>query len=378
MDKIISEEIDPEVKEKSDKFLKKLEADMDYQADYSGDLMSFDWVDEIEKACPFVDIIVRKPKLILVQEEVVVKVEKSKRINVTSVKDLAKHTNYIDKVDKKTQDVKPKKILDIRNEETYNIYENRFLYTLISDLDRFLYNKEQQLNNFQITNNKKLEYAANTETDSEKINIEIRLTSESLPTGTQDEKLEKELEKIKFRIKRIREYLNSWQHSEMVKALDKAHISTIKPPVKPTNIILKNPNFQLAVKLWDYIRTYDFVNKDDESKENLQSDGSDTLKLFLNHSFLIDYYVLDSISKTKREQKEKISKYAVELLTEEINRTISLLLDNGIKITDEELLSLIAKDIKNQKSERLVGVDDVKKKFKNAMDEYLERTQDYL
>jgi len=34
--------------------------------------------------------------------------------------------------------------------------------------------------------------------------------------------------------------------------------------------------------------------------------------------------------------------------------------------------------MKNDKGERLVGVDDVKKKFQNAMEEYLERTQDYL
>ena len=41
-------------------------------------------------------------------------------------------------------------------------------------------------------------------------------------------------------------------------------------------------------------------------------------------------------------------------------------------------MSLIAKEMKNSKSDRLIGIEDVKKKFKSAMDEYLERTQDYL
>ena len=66
------------------------------------------------------------------------------------------------------------------------------------------------------------------------------------------------------------------------------------------------------------------------------------------------------------------------LLREEIRRIVDLLLSAGIEITDDELLNMIAKEIKKDKSERLVGIDDVKKKFKNAMEEYLERAQEYL
>ena len=49
-----------------------------------------------------------------------------------------------------------------------------------------------------------------------------------------------------------------------------------------------------------------------------------------------------------------------------------------MKINDEELLGIIAKEIKNEKKERIVGSDDVKKKFQSAIDEYLERTQENL
>ena len=93
---------------------------------------------------------------------------------------------------------------------------------------------------------------------------------------------------------------------------------------------------------------------------------------------MLDYFVLDSISKTKREQKEKMSKYAILLLTEEIRRTIKLLNNMGIDIEEKKLLEMVAKSLNEEKNDRLVGVDDVKKKFKNAMDEYLERMQDVL
>ena len=151
----------------------------------------------------------------------------------------------------------------------------------------------------------------------------------------------------------------------------------IKPPVKPTNIILKNPNFQLSVQLWEYIRNYDLKDKDN-SKNDLETNGNEILKGYLDNAFLIDYFVLDSISKKKREEKEKICKYAILLLTEQISKTITLLNVNGHKVTEEELLNALAKQIKFENNNRLAGVDDIKKKFKSEISEYLERAQNCL
>ena len=370
-------EVNEERQKKTKTFLNKIESDMHFNSDYTGDLLSFDWLDEIEKACPFIDIIVRIPKIALIKEEEIVKIEKSKKITVASVKDLTKHSDYINKFDKKNDNVEPKKILDVRSEETFNIYENRFLYTLINDMDKFIYEKEKLLDNFSVRDNKSLEYTASTITTNEKVNVEIKVVSESLPTSKVDNDIKEELKTIKARLKRVKEYIGSWQKSEMIKLLEKDHVPFIKPPIKKTNLILKNPNFRIAVTLWEYLNNYDYEDRDEE-KDNIDNDGNDILKGFLDHSFLIDYFVMDSMTAYKREQKKNMSKYAVILLTEEIRRIVSLLLSSGYKITDEELLNMIAKEINKEKSERLVGVDDVKKKFKSALNEYLERVQDYL
>lgn len=377
MAKLLENVVDEEAKTRTKTFTKKTNSEMHFKSNFSGDLITFDWVDEIEQACPYIDNVVRHPKLTLIREENVVKVEKSKKITVASVKDLARHTNYIAKVDKQTKDVQPSKILDIRNEETFNIYENRFLYTLIDLMNKFIMKKEELLNNFEITDNKVLEYVANSITDKEKVNIELKITTSELPKEQNDKKIQDEINSVKARIKRIKDYLRSWERSEMIKSLEKAHVPFVLPPIKKTNIILKNPNFQIAVKLWGFLQTYDYVDKDD-SKDILDSDGDDSIKEFLDYSFLVDYFVMDSISKSKREQKQKLAKYSIMMITEEIDRTISLLLKSGIDISEDELLSMIAKEIKKDKVTRLVGVDDVKKKFKSAIDEYLERTQDYL
>lgn len=371
----LKESINEELLKNKKTFIDKLDSEMHFKSDFTGDSLNFDWIDEIESVCPYIDNIYRKPKLTLAREEMVIKVEKAKKITVASIKDLAKHTNYVTKQNNKTKEVEPEKILDIRNEETYNIYENRFLYTLLNDLEKFVMRKEKLIDEFKLTDHKLLEYVGKTTTGTDNINIELKITSDSLPTFKVDKKLETEIKSAKIRIKKIKEYLTSWRRCDMIKALEKAHVSLINPPVKKTNIFLKNPNFQLAVKLWELILS---ANKEEDKKTNTDSKEDNNIIELLDHSFLIDYYVLNSISTSKRKQKQKLSEYAIILLSEEVKRIISILLNSGIKITDDEILSLIAKEIKSERNNKMIGVDDVKKKFESAIDEYLERTQNYL
>ncbi|MBQ2909285.1 MAG: DUF2357 domain-containing protein [Bacilli bacterium] len=374
---LFDKEYTEEARTQTKKFLKKLESEMAYQSKYNGDLLSFEWLDEIEEACPRIDKIVRVAKVALIQEANVELIEKAKRITVESVKDLSRHTNYINKYDEKTDTVEPGKILDIRNEETFNIYENRFLHTLVNTMERFILEREDELKELDISDEKLLEYRGKTQTGSERLNIEIKVTSETLATGEVNKELKEKIEEVKKRIKRIKEYIGSWHKSEMMKALDKAHIPPVRSPLKKTNVFLKNPNFRVASALWEYLNRYGFEDNNKE-KDNIVSDGNDVIKGFLDHSFLINYYVLESTSNSKREQKRQLSKYAVVMLKEEIKRIVDLLLSCGLKITEEDLMKLLAEELKHDKSDRLVGADDVKKKFKNAMDEYLERTQEYL
>lgn len=349
---------------------------MHFKSDFTSDSLSFEWVSEIEFACPYIDNIVRNPRLALINEEDVVKIEKARKVSVESVKDLSKHTQYIDRVDEETDDVDPSKILIVRREETYNTYENRVIYTLINNLSRFLMKKEQLLEDLKTKNDKVLEYAASTNNGIEKVDIELKICANKILKDKNDNDLEKELNLIRKRVKRIRDYITGWERNEFTKALIKARASFVFPPVRKTNMILKNPNFQFAMKLWDYLQNYE--EEKDNSVDNLDTTGNDVLKGILDESFLIDYFVLDSVVPSKKEQKAKLSKYAVIMIEQQIQRIITLLLNSGIKISDEEVLAIVANGIKNEKDKRLAVSADVKNKFKNAMEEYLERTKDCL
>lgn len=374
MSKIINVEEDQQAKEKSKLFLKNINSDMHFKSESVNNDNNYDWIDEIEFALIYLDNIIRSPRVILVSEEEVVKVERAKKITVESVKDLSRNTHYIERIDKTKNDVQPSKILEVHNEESFNTYENRFIYTLVDMLARFVAKKERSMDDIEDNNTKILEYAASTQINGEKVEIELKINSNKTNKNELDKK---EQEKIKERVKKIKQYLSIWYKSEFIVGLEKARASFVFPPIKKTNLILKNPNFQIATRLWEFLYSYDLKDHSQE-KEGLDTQGTNTLKEILDDSFLTDYFVLDSISKLKRDQKEQLSKYAVVMLRHQVKKAISLMLNCGIKITDEQILAMIAEQIKNEKTKKVIGKEDVKKKFKSVMDEYLEYTQNYL
>ena len=97
------------------------------------------------------------------------------------------------------------------------------------------------------------------------------------------------------------------------------------------------------------------------------------MKAILDEAFLMDYFVLASISPSKREQKEKLIKYVMTSLNLHIKRVVSILLDYGIDISEKELLNMISIEINEEKNRRLASTKDVRDKFKTALEEYLEK-----
>jgi len=83
---------------------------------------------------------------------------------------------------------------------------------------------------------------------------------------------------------------------------------------------------------------------------------------------------MDSVSKRKREEKEKINNYSIIILADMIQRVHELLRINGKDISDEELFSILLNQVKIEQESRLAGIEDIKKKFKSEINDYLEKT----
>ena len=57
-----------------------------------------------------------------------------------------------------------------------------------------------------------------------------------------------------------------------------------------------------------------------------------------------------------------------------IQRVHELLRINGKDISDEELFSILLNQVKIEQESRLAGIEDIKKKFKSEINDYLEKT----
>ena len=95
------------------------------------------WIDTIENHMQSIDKIIRNPKLYTAANEDVVRIEKAKKINARSVTHLSSHTENVQTIQNNGV-VVPKKILSITYEDKLNIYENRFVVSLISKLAAFV------------------------------------------------------------------------------------------------------------------------------------------------------------------------------------------------------------------------------------------------
>ena len=76
-----------------------------------------------------------------------------------------------------------------------------------------------------------------------------KFAEESVKEYTQEETKE-----ILTKIEEVEQKILDLTSSEVYKVIDKKHITLIREPIKKTNVILKNVNFQYAMKLWNYLR----------------------------------------------------------------------------------------------------------------------------
>ena len=130
-----------------------------------------------------------------------------------------------------------------------------------------------------------------------------------------------------------------------------------------TNALLKNPNLQCAVKLWNYLM--DSVDKNTEREQNTEVYTNDNkLKKFVDESFLLNYIILNNYNKKKTAKEEE--KY-VEILIEDIlDKTLSL----NDNITEEQIKKIINKKYKVIRNKIVVKNMEIQDTYKKAINKY--------
>ena len=213
------------------------------------------WVEAIEEAIIPLDTIIRNPRRFIVQEEEIVNIELARKISPESIRHLAQHTNMIAKVE--DDSVTPNRILNIFKEESFETYENRFIYTLLINLQYFISKRLSAINESSVGNNvTSILFKDNFKIGKENVKCSFEMTIDSPGFKMDANLLDVDPEKLsKFqRVERIKKILYDFQNSPLIKSL--AGTSLVRPPIMRTNVLQKNPDFKKAKALWDFIETY--------------------------------------------------------------------------------------------------------------------------
>lgn len=348
------------------KFNERLNSKMDVRIETTKPKSQFIWISKMEDTLEYLDNILRNPNRLIINEEEVVKIEKIKKVTVESIKHLAKNASFIDDV---TEDgeVQPGKLLNVFKEETFNTYENRFIYTLIQKMLIIIKKEKEKLlkDNSKDKEFKKIDYQGKSYNGKNRVDIQILLTSSSESNGKSDE-TKKQIE----RIKALEREVVSLTLSSTYQELDKAHVPLVTPPLKKTNVLLKNVNFQYAVKLWDFLITeMDKKVKDDKNElkvKNYKDRGK--AKKLIDETFLLDYLILQCVENPEVTEKRK-----KELIEHLIANVVEKTIDVNENLTEEQLKDLVSKQYKIYKYRRTTSNKEIQEIFKKHISKYVQK-----
>ena len=356
----VSDLVDQVDESKLSDFGNNMNSNMRVQTDYSRDSFDNQWVDLFEFTLPYLDKIMRNPKRFITTEEEIIKIESAKKIGVESIKHLSKHTNFIQDVDENTGDVIPSKLLNVLKEETFNTYENRFIYTLIHYMEQYIRLKKDSSNKDpRLKDNKKIDYTSTTMVGEEKVSVNISLNTTLNTSLNKDPNYDERVKKIENDIKALK-------YSEVYIALDKEGVSFVTNPIKKTNVILKNVNFQYAMKLWDYIMQHmGDKDKTEQEKKDYQDQGQ--LKQLIDETFLLEYLTVNSIN------NQRSNKDIEEAKERTLSRMLDKIIDMNPEMTKKQLQEKLGDQFEKTKETRMASKKDIEKIFRKYIDKYFER-----
>ncbi len=317
-----------------------------------------EWIDTIEDCIVALDTIVRNPRKFIVIEEDIVDISLARSISVESVKHLAQHTNLISSVDKNGT-VLPNKILNTSKEESFEIYENRFIYTLLLKLRDFIDIRFKAIKE-ALAQSGDLSVDIESEFSVEASRVRYKMeTSANFPF--EEVVMQKSTGKLSNveRISRINLIISDFLGSAFAREMRSCAL--VRPPITRTNVILKDPNFKKALVLWQYIETTEKMNFKIETVTET-SELSPVLSEKYRNLIFLNTVLLQSIANTREagesleqaQEKDRIE--ADEYVTKNIDDFVP---DDfpHLKMEIKEIRSIYRK----MADAKALGVNDISK-----------------
>lgn len=246
------------------------------------------WLTVVEEGIEAIFNIVDKPRRFITTSEEVVPVALAKKITADSVRHLSQNTQFI--TTNETGEIMPTKILNVTTEESYDLYENRFVYHLIQRLFAFVDKRTDVI--FWSTGDETcnvMRMESKVDDAYEEISYKVEMTIKNRQSLVENDNDNMDIFKRIDRVRRMSRTLRSSSFCEIMNGCAKVH-----SPIQRTNLMMKDPDYRKCYQLWKFIEGYDEVGYSIEEQDStLQFDEEYLLQMYIN--MITNYTVFKSL-----------------------------------------------------------------------------------
>ena len=260
------------------------------------------WLTVVEEGIESIFKIVDKPRRFIATKEEVVPVALAKKISADSVRHLSQNTQFI--ATNAAGEMQPTKILNVTTEESYDLYENRFVYHLIQRLFAFVDKRTDVI--FWATGDETcnvMSMESKVDDAYEQISYKVEMTVKNKQSLVENDTDNMSVFKRIDRVRRMSRVLRQSSFCEIMNGCAKVH-----SPIQRTNLMMKDPDYRACYKLWQFIESYDEVGFSIEEQDSaMEFDEEYLLQMYIN--MITNYTVFKSLIES---DPRKMNEIAVE------------------------------------------------------------------
>ena len=277
------------------------------------------WIGTIEEGIDAIYNIIDKPRRFVSTKEEVVPVALARKITADSVRHLSMNTQFI--ASDEDGEIQPTRILNVSTEESYDLYENRFVYHLIQRLFTFVDKRTDVI--FWSTGDETcntMSMESKVDDAYEEISYKIEMTIKNRQSYAENDSDHMEVFKRIDRLRRMVRNLRSSSFCELM-----AGCAMVRSPIQRTNLMMKDPSYRTCYKLWQFIESYDEVGYTIEEQDSaLEFDEEYLLQMYTN--LITNYTVFKSLleadprrmTELAEEHREPVKPKFIKEIKEEI------------------------------------------------------------
>ena len=317
------------------------------------------WLTTIEESLDAINNIIEKPRRFITTSEEVVPVALAKKITADSVRHLSMNTQFI--ASNEDGDIQPTRVLNVTTEESYDLYENRFVYHLIQRLVTFI-DKRTDIIFWSTGDEKRNTLTMTSKVDDAYEEIEYKLEMKIKNRQSFAENDSDNMQ-VFMRIDRVRRLVMALRSSSFCSLM--AGCATVKSPIQRTNLLIKDPDYRTCYKLWQFLESYDEVGYKIEVQDSAMAFDEDYLfQLYTN--LITNYTVFKSLMEDDARDMEEIVAEKREVIEPKFVKEIVEEIVDDYNIPDVEVRKVIIEEVTERQLELEKELEEEKQKREEA------------